>query len=61
MLLRKHDWHDTGGIEYLLKHGADPNRETPWRFTPLHQAVRRDNAREIFEILLDPGLAPSAK
>ena len=29
MLLRKADWHDYDGLEYLLEHGADPNRMTP--------------------------------
>jgi ankyrin repeat protein len=59
MLLRKHDWHDFAGIKWLLEHGADPNRMTRWRRTPFHQAVERDNAIEIFEILLDHGADPS--
>jgi ankyrin repeat protein len=59
MLLRKHDWHDTEGVRWLLDHGADPNRLTPWRHTPLQQAVRRDNALEIVELLLDHGADPT--
>src|SRR3984957_509516 len=43
MLLRKADWHDEKGIQFLLEHGADPNRMTRWNHTALHQAVRRDN------------------
>ena len=37
------------GIQFLLAHGADPNRMTGWRLTALHQAVRRDNAVENIE------------
>lgn len=59
MLLRKHDWHDYDGIKWLLEHGADPNRMTPWRRTALHQAVQRDNALEIIEVLLDHGADPT--
>ncbi|HEY6373300.1 MAG TPA: ankyrin repeat domain-containing protein, partial [Candidatus Sulfotelmatobacter sp.] len=44
MLLRKADFHDQAGIKYLHDHGADPNRMTRWRYTALHQAVRRDNS-----------------
>ena len=53
MLLRKADWHDLDGIRYLLECGADPNRLTRWHLTALHQALRRDNALEIIEVLLD--------
>ncbi len=53
MLLRKHDWHDYDGIQWLLEHGADPNRMTRWHRTALHQAIQRDNAIEIIELLLD--------
>ena len=58
MLLRKADWHDYAGIEYLLEHGADPNRMTPWHLTALHQALRRDNDLEIIEALLNHGADP---
>jgi|ERR1700722_3292629 len=58
MLLRKHDWHDYDGIEYLLKHGADPNRMTRWRRAAMHQAALRDNSFEIFALLLDHGADP---
>ncbi len=46
MLLRKADIHDYEGMKYLLEHGADPNRMTLWGYTALHQALRRDNARQ---------------
>ena len=58
MLLRKADWHDYDGLEYLLQHGADPNRMTWWHVTALHQAVRRDNALKNIELLLDHGADP---
>jgi ankyrin repeat protein len=58
MLLRKADWHDGGGIEYLLARGADPNRMTLGRATALHHAVRRDNARWNIEAMLDHGGDP---
>ena len=59
MLLRKHDWHDYDGVRWLLERGADPNRQTRWRRTATHQAVLRDNAHDIFEVLLDNGAAPT--
>ncbi len=59
MLLRKADWHDYDGIKYLLEHGADPNRMTPWGFTALHQALRRDNDVKIIEAMLDHGADPT--
>jgi ankyrin repeat protein len=55
MLLRKCDWHDIDGIALLLEYGADPNRVTPWGYTALHQALRRDNALEIIALLFDHG------
>jgi len=53
MLLRKADWHDYEGIKYLLEKGVDPNRMTRWGYTALHQAIRRDNALKIVEVMLD--------
>jgi len=55
MLLRKADWHDRPGIEYLLEHGADPNRGTIWNHTPLQHAIRRDNRLASIEAMLDHG------
>ena len=49
MLHRKHDWHDYSGVQYLLEHGADPNRVTRWHRTALQQAILRDNAIEIIQ------------
>ena len=59
MLLRKADWHDYDGIKYLLEHGADPNRMTHWKFTALHQALRRDNDLKHVEVMLDHGADPA--
>jgi ankyrin repeat protein len=61
MLLRKADWHDSEGIEFLLGHGADPNRMTPWGYTALHQALRRDNDLENIELMLGYGADPTLK
>src|SRR5256885_6753779 len=61
MLLRKADWHDCEGIQWLLEQGADPNRMTHWGLTALHQAVRRDNALENIAVMLDHGAAPALK
>jgi ankyrin repeat protein len=59
MLLRKHDWHDYDGIKWLLEHGADENRMSSWRRTPLFQAVQRDNSLRILELALDHGADPT--
>ena len=59
ILLRKTDWHDYTGIKWLLERGVDPNRRTRWGETALHNAVLRDNALEIVEVLLDHGADPT--
>ena len=59
MLFRKTDWHDYEGIKWLLERGVDPNRRTRWGKTALHHAVLRDNALEIFQVLLDRGADPT--
>jgi ankyrin repeat protein len=59
MLLRKADWHDYDGIKFLLERGVDPNRMTHWGLTALHQALRRDNALENIEAMLDFGGDPA--
>jgi len=59
MLVRKVDWHDHEGVTYLLKHGADPNWMTHWDLSPLHHALRRDNALENVEAMLDHGGDPT--
>jgi len=61
MLLRKADWHDHDGMKYLLEQGADPNRMTRWKYTALHQAVRRDNHIELIDLMLDHGADPTLK
>src|SRR6266480_4777210 len=52
-------WHDAAGIKWLLERGVDPNRQTRWGKTALHNAVLRDNALEIVELLLDHGADPA--
>jgi ankyrin repeat protein len=59
LLLRKHDWHDYDGIKWLLEHGADANRMSPWKTTALCQALQRDNSIEIIELSLDHGGDPT--
>jgi ankyrin repeat protein len=58
LLLRKADWHDADGIRYLLERGANPNYLSQWKYTPLHQALRRDNDIAIISALLDHGADP---
>ena len=59
ILLRKTDWHDREGIQWLLEQGVNPNLRTRWGKTALHNAVLSDNALEIFERLLDHGADPT--
>jgi len=59
LLLRKADWHDYEGIRYLLENGADPNRSTIWKFTALHQVLRRDNGLDNVAAMLDHGADPT--
>jgi len=61
MLIRKHDWHDVEGVRYLLGRGVDPNLERSRGWSPIHHAIARDNALEIFELLLDHGADPSRR
>ena len=58
ILLRKADWHDFEGFQWLLGHGADANRATRWGRTAFHHAVLRDNGIEILELLLEHGADP---
>ena len=58
MLIRKHDWHDTKGVQYLLEHGAYPNHQRSRGFIPLHHAIARDNAMDKINLLLDYGADP---
>lgn len=58
MLVRKHDWHDYEGIQYLLEHGVDVNAQWRRGRSALHHAIKRDNAVEIIELLLEHGADP---
>lgn len=55
MLMRKHDWHHTEGVKYLLEQGADPNFSNDRWQSPLHHAILRDNDLPIIELLVDHG------
>ena len=55
MLCRKHDWHHTDGVRYLLEHGAPPNTAIGHGLTALQHAIVRDNDLPIIELLLDHG------
>jgi ankyrin repeat protein len=55
LLLRKADWHDAPGVDKLLVHGVDPNESGRWPWSPLYQAVRRDNDLRIIRAMLDHG------
>jgi ankyrin repeat protein len=59
ILLRKADWHHSEAIQWLLEQGVDPNRITHWGRTALFQALLRDNALAIIEVLLDHGADPA--
>ncbi len=59
MLLRKSDWHDLKGIQWLLERGVNPNQNTRWGRMALHHAVHRDNRIDIIEVLLDHGADPT--
>lgn len=61
LLTRKHDWHDSHGVQWLLAHGADPNAVTRWGRTPFQHAVLRDNGLEIIEASLDYGADPTLR
>ncbi len=59
LLLRKIDWHDLEGIQWLLERGADPNQRTRWLRTPLQHAVQRDNSLAVIDALFDRGADPT--
>jgi len=59
MLIRKHDWHDYEGVQWLLDHGADANRKRSRGWRAIHHAIARDNDLKIIELLLDHGADPT--
>lgn len=59
MAIRKLDWHDYDGVEYLLTRGTDPNRLGHWGSTLLHHALGRANPISFFELLLRHGADPA--
>ncbi|MBO9201603.1 MULTISPECIES: ankyrin repeat domain-containing protein [Niastella] len=58
MLIRKLDWHDEKGLQYLLAHGADANGERKRGWHALHHALKRANGLAFFEGLLSAGADP---
>jgi ankyrin repeat protein len=58
MLIRKIDWHDEKGLEYLLANGADANGERKRGWHALHHALKRANGLMVFEKLLNAGADP---
>jgi ankyrin repeat protein len=58
MLVRKADWHDEAGAQYLLEHGADPEDTRDRGWLVLHHAIARDNSSEMIRLLLDHGANP---
>jgi hypothetical protein len=61
MLIRKHDWHDYDGVEYLLTKIRDVNQGWKRGIDALHHAIARDNAVEIIDLLFDHGADPMSK
>jgi len=58
MLIRKLDWHDYNGLQYLLSHGADANGERKRGWHALHHSLKRANGLEFIALLLDRGADP---
>jgi ankyrin repeat protein len=58
MLIRKHDWHDYEGVQYLLERDPDLNRKRSRGRRAIHHAIARDNSLKIIELLLDHGADP---
>lgn len=58
MLIRKIDWHDEAGLQYLLQKGADANGERKRGWHALHHALKRANGLVFFELLLNAGADP---
>ena len=58
ILIRKTDWHDYTALKWLLERGVHPDLQGRWGRTALHNAIQRDNALEIVDLLLDHGADP---
>jgi ankyrin repeat protein len=58
MLIRKHDWHDQKGVEWLLARALDLNVTGDRWPIPLHHAIERGNDLPIIQLLLDHGADP---
>ena len=55
---RKCDWHDEKGLKLALEHGANPNYQTVWRYSPFLHSIRRDNGLIMIEMFLDHSADP---
>ncbi len=57
-MFHKMDFEDLPGLKLFLKHGADPNIESPYGrqgFRPLHWAILRNRSLNIIKALLAAG------
>jgi ankyrin repeat protein len=59
LLIRKADWHDEEGMQWLLERGANPNRTSQWKNSPFYHSVLRDNSLDMIKLLLGHGADPS--
>ncbi len=55
VLLRKLDFDDLPGVQFILSLGVDPNHKGTWGKTALHQAIRRGRDLDCIRYLLDHG------
>jgi ankyrin repeat protein len=58
MVIRKIDWHDADGLQYLLEHGAPAEGERVRGWRALHHALARNNRLPAITLLLDHGADP---
>lgn len=59
MVIRKIDWHDADGLQYLLEHGAPAEGERNRGWRALHHALARGNRLPAIQLLLDHGADPA--
>ncbi|MGQ0642831.1 MAG: ankyrin repeat domain-containing protein [Gemmatimonadaceae bacterium] len=60
LLVRKCDWHDYEGVQWLLENGVKPSTMSISGHAALGHALLRDNSLKIIEALLDHGADPTA-
>ncbi len=59
MLVRKIDWHDYEGIDWLLQNGANAAFKRKRGWSPIHHSLARSNGVEIISLLLDHRADPT--